>query len=270
MQVGRELELEFGLNGMRGRFGEYEIDGARDLFSSKVKEDKSAAAEDLGALKENGAVMIAWEGEMGWNGLSVSVRSRGKTKVVGTLEDGTKVSASVQMIVGEDWCVVPVVYVKKNVSLAFNVWLARDGSAADVVGLGDDVIIGSAANFDEEAVFYGSVELVDLLEDDLYADYLPDGMVITANGTKWVLPRAGKVALKNGEVDESKLGENPSGLKLTYRAKDGTFSGSFKAYTDYRGKPRATVVSVTGVMIDGVGYGTATIRKVGSVPITIE
>ena len=267
---GRELKLELGANGMSGSFGEYMIDGARDVFSSKAKEDKSAAAEVLGVLKENGAVMIAWEEEMGWSGLSVTVGNRGRTKVVGTLADGTKVSTSVQMIVGEEWCVVPVVYVKKGVKLAFNVWLARDGSDAEVDGLGDDVIIGGAESFDEEAVFYGSVELVDLLEDETYAEYFPDGMVITASGTKWILPRAGKVALKNGEVDESKLGENPSGLKLAYRAKDGTFSGSFKVYMDYRGKPRATVVSVAGVMIDGVGYGTATIRKVGSVPITIE
>ena len=267
---GRELKLELGANGMSGSFGEYMIDGARDVFSSKAKEDKSAAAEVLGVLKENGAVMIAWEEEMGWSGLSVTVGNRGRTKVVGTLADGTKVSVSVQMIVGEEWCVVPVVYVKKEVELAFNVWLARDGSDAEVDGLGDDVIIGGAESFDEEAVFYGSVELVDLLEDETYAEYFPDGMVITASGTKWILPRAGKVALKNGEVDESKLGENPSGLKLAYRAKDGTFSGSFKVYMDYRGKPRATVVSVAGVMIDGVGYGTATIRKVGSVPIAIE
>ena len=41
-------------------------------------------------------------------------------------------------------------------------------------------------------------------------------------------------------VDEAKAGENPSGLKLTYKAKDGTFKGSFKAYADVGGKPKAT------------------------------
>ena len=41
-------------------------------------------------------------------------------------------------------------------------------------------------------------------------------IAVTQSGAKWTLPRAGKVAYKDGAVDESKLGENPSGIKLTY------------------------------------------------------
>ena len=75
---------------------------------------------------------------------------------------------------------------------------------------------------------------------------------------------------RDGAVDAAKAGANPSALKLSYRAKDGSFSGSFKAYVDSRGKPKAVTVSVSGVVIDGVGYGTATVKKLGSVPVTIE
>ena len=89
-------------------------------------------------------------------------------------------------------------------------------------------------------------------------------------GTKWTLPKAGKVVYKDGAVDGSKLGENPSALKLTYKAKDGCFKGSFKVYADNGGKLKATTVNVTGVVINGVGYGTATIKKVGSVPVKVE
>jgi hypothetical protein len=71
-------------------------------------------------------------------------------------------------------------------------------------------------------------------------------------------------------VDSSKAGENPSGLKLTYKAKDGTFKGSFKVYCDVGGKLKATSVTVTGVQIGSKGYGTATIKGQGSVPVTIE
>ena len=70
-------------------------------------------------------------------------------------------------------------------------------------------------------------------------------------------------------MDEAKAGENPSGLKLTYKAKDGTFKGSFKAYADVGGKPKATTVRVTGVLVEGVGYGMATVQG-GSAPVTIE
>ena len=93
-----------------------------------------------------------------------------------------------------------------------------------------------------------------------------------AGDAKWIVPKAGKVAYLRGttEVDEAKLLENPSALKLTYTAKTGAFKGSFKAYADANGKPKATTVNVTGVLIDGVGYGAATVKKVGGVGVTVE
>ena len=101
--------------------------------------------------------------------------------------------------------------------------------------------------------------------------YLPDGMAVAQSGTKWTLPKAGKVQLaKDGAVDEAKLGANPAGLKLSYKAADGSFKGSFKVYADNGGKLKATTVTVTGMMIDGVGYGAATIKGVGSVSVEIK
>ena len=64
---------------------------------------------------------------------------------------------------------------------------------------------------------------------------------------------------------------NPSGLKLTYSAKDGTFKGAFKAYAEVsETRLKKYSATVTGAVVDGVGYGTATIKKVGSVPVTVE
>jgi hypothetical protein len=37
-----------------------------------------------------------------------------------------------------------------------------------------------------------------------------------------------------------------------------------------KGKPNATTVNVTGVMIGDKGYGVATIKKKGSVIVSIE
>ena len=73
----------------------------------------------------------------------------------------------------------------------------------------------------------------------------------------------------NREVRESMLGENPAALKLTYNAKDGSFKGSFKMYTFGRGRLKPTTVKVKGLLVNGVGYGTAT-AKDASVPVTIE
>ena len=76
----------------------------------------------------------------------------------------------------------------------------------------------------------------------------------------------GEVELMNGNLS---YGENPSGLKFTYKAKDGTFKGSFYAYTIMGGRLKKTKVDVTGVLVDGFGLGMATIRNVGCWPVSV-
>ena len=136
-----------------------------------------------------------------------------------------------------------------------------------VVGHGD-ALVGKPGTLKGGAAF----RMGATLGDAKYADYLPNGVPVTVNGAKWTLPKAGKVAYLRGttDVDAAKLLENPSALKLTCTAKTGAFKGSFKAYAEVNGKPKATTVNVAGVLIDGVGYGAATIKKVGGVGVTID
>ena len=84
--------------------------------------------------------------------------------------------------------------------------------------------------------------------------------------------KPGKVKLlkdKSG-IDPSGLGTNPSGLKLKYKMKDATFSGTFTAYSLAGGKLKKTRVQVSGVVLGGKGYGTAAIKKVGSTVVNIR
>ena len=118
-------------------------------------------------------------------------------------------------------------------------------------------------------------------------DLLPTGNgaepVLNANG-KWKFAPAAMVkyaAVKNGAnettyelqgtSDPQKA--NRSAMRLTYNAKKGTFSGSFKVYAlDKSGtKPRLRKHSakVTGIVVDSLGYGKAEIRNVGSFPVTV-
>ena len=262
----KKCVVTLGANGMSGYYDRYYIDGARNVFTSREAADKAAASTVLG--KWQGAVNMAWPGAHGWNGISVTIAAKGKAKVTGTLADGTKVRASGQLIVGEEWCCVPVVYAKMGVSLAFNVWLPRaqgEGALPMVIGLGEEVKVGKPGTLKGGAKF----QLGAAMGDAKYATYLPDGVSV-GGGAKWTLPKAGKVQLaRDGQIDESKLGENPSALKLTYKAKDGSFTGSFKAYADMNGRLKATTVKVMGVLVNGVGYGTATVKG-GSAPVTIE
>ena len=266
---GRLLDLRLGANGMRGTFGDLVIDGARDVFSSKAVDDKTRANAAL--TKWQGALAIVSD----TGTFSVTISSRGKTRITGTLADGTKIATTAQMIVGETCSCIPVVVSKKMLNLAFCIWLFDDDETVDVFGVGDDVVCGHSGVLADGAAFcIDAVTLCELLGDDTFAAYLPDGVSVAQKGTKWIVAggaRAGKVVLgKDGEVDEAKAGANPSALRLSYKAKDGSFTGSFKAYVLYRGKPKSMTVTVRGVVVDGIGYGTATIRKVGAVPIRIQ
>ena len=273
---GRALSLLVGANSLSGSYGSYFIDGGQNKFTTK-----SAASKAIGTAvleKWKGVTTVAWrlagDGSP-YHTLSVSVANKGKAKVTGTLADGTKVSAKGQLIVGESWSCIPVTYAKKNARFAFNVWLPNGADATGrvppvVTGI-EGAIVGApgslkgGAEFRIDAAALGSVLGKTLLP------YLPDGVPV-AGGAKWTLPKAGKVVYVKGTatVNEAKAGANPSGLKLTYKAKAGTFKGSFKAYADVGGKPKATTVKVSGVVVDGIGYGAATVRKVGGVPVKIE
>ena len=134
------------------------------------------------------------------------------------------------------------------------------------------MVVGKAGALKAGAKFRIDAEAFSARWGQRALPYLPDGVSVTQSGAKWTLPKAGKVVYQRGgtTVDAAKLGENPSALKLTYKAKDGSFKGSFKAYAEVNGKPKATMVNVTGVVVNGVGYGTATVKKVGSVAIQIQ
>ena len=267
---GEACEVTLGTYGMKGKYGNYEIDGARNMFSSRAAEDKAVAASILENWK--GAVNVAWEGYQGWNGVSVSIANKGKAKVTVTLADGTKASANSQLIVGERWCCVPALVTKK-MNMAFILWVPRNGQDSGTLGvIGiEESAVGKPGSLKSNAAFRIDADAFTTMWGKNAMPYLPDGVPV-GGGTRWTLPKAGKVAYVRGttEVDAAKLLDNPSALKLTYKAKDGTFKGSFKAYAVENGKPKATTVNVAGVLVDGIGYGTATIKKVGSVPIKVE
>ena len=274
--------VKLGAKGMSGRYGDYDIDGALNVFTVKDEEIKAAASAALD--KWQGAVNVAWQGEQGWNCLLVTIAAKGRAKGRATLADGKKVNVNGQLIVGEEWCCVPMVCTKKGREFAFNVWLQGEAGISpssavsvisaeakaraivpEVVGIGD-AAVGRPGNLKDGAKFHMDA----VMGDAKYAQYLPDGVPVEG-GEKWTLPKAGRVVqlTSNSEVLKSSLGENPSGLKLTYKAKDGSFKGSFKTYAFENSRLRPTTVKVAGVLVNGVGYGTATGKDVRA-PVTIE
>ena len=259
-----ECSVLLGAYGITGYYGAYIIDGARNIFSSKDKGDRAEAKDALD--KCLGSRMVIWDG----GSVSVSIAAKGKVKVSGTLASGAKVSATAVLLVGEEWNCVSVAAPKAN--LSFVLWISRDGKTTMVEGLGDDVLVGNAGTLADGAVFSVPTDaaLWSAIPGEVLTEYLPNGVPVTKKGTKWTLPKVGRITMKKGVIDVSKAGENPSGLKLTYKSLDGTFKGSFKVYAENKGKLKATTVNVTGFLLNGIGFGTATIKKVGSVSIRIE
>lgn len=259
------LNLLFDEKGMSGKLGSYDVIGARNLFVSKVKAEVSEANGKLKLLP--GVLNVARDDAF----LTVTIAAKGKVKAIGTIGD-KKVSVNSQILLGDAQHVIPVL-VTKPAALAFLLQLTTDGSGVSVVGL-DACKVGRVADLRPNAKFHvdASAELWKSLQGNVLVGLLPEGQPVTVSGGKWTVDKAGKVAYKKGttELDDTKLGKNPSALKLTCKAKDGTIKGSFKVYADVNGKLKATTVNVTGVLIDGRGYGSASIKKVGSVPITVE
>ena len=293
---GRTLDLLVGADGIAGVFGDYGIDGARNVFSSRDAGDREWSSYVLRQFSYESAVTLAWEStreedgtSCGWNGLSVKVGSAGRTKVAGTLADGTRVSATAQLIIVGSQCCIPVVVDRKPYRLAFCLWfgvLRGNVCTPDrlwchrVEGLGGDVRFGLAKTWQLEE--YGPAAfrvdtgaLGELFDDWTYEVYGPDGVSVEQVGTKWRVAggaRPGRVVLdRDGFVDEAKAGENPSALTLAYRAKEGTFTGAFKYYVPLaRGAPVAKTVNVYGVVVEGVGYGTAVVRGKGAVSVMVD
>ena len=113
-------------------------------------------------------------------------------------------------------------------------------------------------------------------------DLLPNGEPVVAANGKWKFAKAASVKwakpkkdaalperydAESGKgllVDTSGDKTNLSAMKLSYTPKKGTFKGSFKVYA-LEGAGAATklkkyTVNVSGVVVGGVGHGTATCK----------
>ena len=206
-----------------------------DGFSGKVWTValKSAPAEDLPAPMN------------GYSVLSVACGKKGKAKVSGVLADGTKVSLTAQGMAFGDSVVVPVVCRKRTVMFSLKLILKEDGTIE--VG---NVSAWTSGN--------GTATWEKALASEL-EKVAPSVKVSLSLDAKDVIAAFG------GEVAAS-----PAAPKLTYKKKTGRFTGSFRFYQTNGTKRRKLKATVNGVVVGGKGYGTATVKKTGSQPLTVD
>lgn len=118
------------------------------------------------------------------------------------------------------------------------------------------------------------------VEDDIYSGtpddlttYVQEGstgwlfMGSAALPDKWPQNDGSSRAIAHGAYDAA---NPPRSLTFKGNLESRSFKGSFKVYAVNGARAKATTVSVTGVMVEGVGYGTAAVKGEGSARATIE
>lgn len=304
---GLSLSIELSQFGLTGTYstdgGEYAIIAARDRYSAGSDGAKATVRAAIGyAGKKWNAILPTESSEgdgsdaaTGYSVLAINIGSKGRATVRGTMADGTRVSVSSRLIVGDSCCCLPVVvplYANSG-GFSFAIWFtwAEDGSEsqASIVGLSGWNALGSKS-MPFEAVFAdallaeagvsGALGEVAFQLDGFFSldgaddSFTPDGTEIDASTSRWKLPKADSVRFVKDEgwtTVEGKDFGNPAGLKLTYSGKTGLFKGSFKVFGETEdGRSKKYTATVTGAVVDGVGYGTATIKKIGSLPVKVE
>ena len=288
----RELEVTLSGSGMGGTFDDYTVVGSRYIHGKKTYLDRMKALAASDSWKGSYVVVLKAESDEsslgnGYAGLSLQVMANGRGHVSGTMPDGTRVSYTGYMeVMDGNVCVLPVAiplcrgkkggfgflvtFDESDVSVsAVSSWVNTDvpftsALAAEAEGAAYVSAISSNAEFALEETF--ELEGVD---DSL----MPSDVEVTVSGAKWSTPKADKVkfSAEDGGYTVSTENGNPSGLKLSVSPAKGTFKGTFKVFAITEAdKPKKYTAVVSGAVLDGVGYGTATIKKIGSVPVTVK
>lgn len=287
----RELEVSLNGSGMEGAFANYTVVGTRYVFGRKTYLDRVKAMEANDNWK--GYYVVAFKSGSdesslgnGYVGLSVQIKTGGKARVTGVMPDGTKVAYTGRIEVFDGYILLPVAVPlnsgKKGgfgflvsfsddfgVSVsAVSSWINTSvpfTSVLDVVGAGYVTRISSNAAFSLEDAFG-----IDNIEID--ESLLPMDVAVTVSGARWITPKSDRVKFISDDAAYDVLTEygNPAGLSLSFKPVQGMFLGRFKVFAvTEAGKSKKYTATVSGAVLDGVGYGTATIKKIGSVPVTV-
>ena len=198
-----------------------------------------------------------------YSGLSATVGNKGKVKVTGTLGDGNKVSVSAQAVMGENGkVVVPVV--EKRGAYSFMLEFAN-GRLSAVTGL-------SAWNATRLPAKFTATWSSNIVFSAVSgAGAVPSPMYLSIQGFDSAAGIGGKPVAVSPVDDMITVARNRwtgtkgvTDLKVTFKPKDGTFKGTFNVYVTDGDRTRKLKANVSGVVVDGVPYGTAVIRNVGA------
>ena len=263
-----EASVQFGAEGVAGVYTDgtsnYLVQGARNPFKGK-----DAAAKARAATLPKGFWTFALENKSGssealgrgYSAFSVSSGSKGKFKVAGVLGDGSGVTLTTQALLGEGGKLLVPVLGKKGEYAAMMV--VEGGNLSEVRGVSGWKSKKASGEWSAKAISAagqgaGAVpEIMYLQLGDFKAEDGVAGLPVAITPVDdTILASGGKWTGTKGITD----------LKVTFKPKNGTFSGSFNIYVQKEGSSRPTKksVKVSGVVVDGVPYGAAVSGKAAS------
>ena len=288
----RELAISIDGNTVSGSFDGMDVVAGRDFFSSSARSDTIRAKtifDELGRLY-NVVLSAAPDDDYafcGYVGMSLQIGQRGSIKISGALPDGTKLTASCPLVCLDDQIYVPAVipaYSGKKGGIAFMLNFSEGdmildnvsdwiGARGEAIGALEAVGVSDVAGLQNgEYQFVADISGFEIEGESIDDSFTPDGTAVSVLSGRWRVLRADTVKFVRDEgYITTKDNGNPSGLKLSYTAKTGLFKGSFKVYgvTD-GGKSKKHTATVSGAVVNGVGYGCAYIKKVGGVPVAVD
>lgn len=294
--------LSFTSTGAFGKFESGEFAGLEVVAVVDLAKSKDTEAADVFSLFKDRVFDMSLQSydtasaqpfAAGYGAFSTVFSKNGKAKVSGFLPDGSKVSITLQLLLTKDGCCLPVFYSKSGKSwFAFALWFDRKAElvAMPVTNMSQwkSPSVGTPVSWIPVASRRYSVPTslpltkfgvetpnVEAWFGPLVAFPFDVPITVSANLKKWDAGKVASLKLKGGVVlgTDDPAKPNLTGLKLTFKPKDGTFNGSFSAVSlsETGSKPRLvkSKAAVNGVVVDGKGYGTAVIKNTGSMPVTV-
>ena len=239
---GQLEDLEIGADGVAGKIDKEALTGGRTV-------DKQEA-QSVDSVYKNRIFAFAFQNTSGKSvkgaaTFTAKFSSKGKAKVSGTLMDGTKVSATAQLIVGDKGCALPVTFSKKGkANFGLVLWFnEKKATFKEATGLTECTLGDGVTDVKVEFVGCGEVDgsLPKAKSLEVDGKKVAD---IAANGAKWAATAA--------------KGYEEAKPKVTYAAKKGTLTGSYKATV--KGSDKPVSAKITGVWLGKTGVGTAVMK----------
>lgn len=261
-----------------------EIDGMEIAGERNVSAAKEARAGEYAAWK--GVYNVALEASgatgsgavftRGFSVLAVSVLAKGKAKATGVMADGTRVSATgLQLLLSEDGSAacVPVVapmYRGKLGGFGFLLWLSKDGSV-EVTSLSEwDATCSATATFTASMNCVAAARLATPKDGTWSFAVDEDEVPVTIGGLpvqRDLLPSNISVTSASGRLAAEK--DDDAKLSIKRIASTGLFKGKFTIFTQGGTRLKKTTTSFNGAIIDGVGYGSAVVKKTGTAKVNL-